>query len=531
MSSAATRTVSSSPAAPPPAPSGDEGVEAPRTSAHTCAADYRSCLEPPSAAKCCASAGSLCMKRVGRLHAQCMPQHARACVDSADWLCPATWAAEVHQVPQNDTAAVTLRERGPPSPPTSVIAVTHLHHHAPPSPPPSRSPPPRTAPQASVSPATCSATCQGSTCADFYGKLTCESLGVLRCPCSDCCTDTLGAHLPPMVPNGVTPAPTPTPEPTQKPATPATCDCSWAVESSCRLATNDGTYCWGMCCTGSPPPAPWQQRSPASTESTAISTWEGTEMAEPPSAESPGAVGDGRRAPITQQTPPPAVSHGAVEGQSALASLTGGQLASGLNEQMLGAQSSSDEHSDGVAAPLFSVLGIAVVAAVAAFFVKMVRRRLTHRSLSLGGPRHRAVPVQDTVLRLPDSGRRGPPPEISMGLLVPDSVDPVVQEGGGGSFEMVPVPVPTPPVTIVPAIIPVSAPKRSGVEPIVPVQAPQPPRMAVPTADEARKIRLPAAPARARVGPTPARIPPPATNPSRVPRLPAEVSSKGFELD
>ena len=60
--------------------------------AAACAADFSSCLAPPSAATCCAAAGSLCLKRVGKQHAQCMPQRGHACVDSAEWLCPASWA-------------------------------------------------------------------------------------------------------------------------------------------------------------------------------------------------------------------------------------------------------------------------------------------------------------------------------------------------------------------------------------------------------------------------------------------------------
>ena len=190
------------------------------------------------------------------------------------------------------------------------------------------------------------------------------------------------------------------------------------------------------------------------------------------------------------------------------------------------------------------------------------RRRLSRRG---AGPRHRALSVHETAtapLRLPDPGMGGLPVEISMGLLVPDSVDPVQGSSDTEPFEMVPVPTATSTASeasthLAPALAVKKATTRvtrghtrlhdeTGEEAEV-------------AASNTRRIRLPAARARIgstygrlrddaepasqdeRAGPPGARIYPgpnelewscPSSSlPARVPRLPAEVTEVGFGLD
>ena len=91
-----------------------------------CIANYASCLVPPSGALCCQAAGSLCVKRVGREHAQCMPQHGAECVDSDTWLCPATWsvpAAGGDGAPSGDDAVPAQATTDDTPPPTAAEPV------------------------------------------------------------------------------------------------------------------------------------------------------------------------------------------------------------------------------------------------------------------------------------------------------------------------------------------------------------------------------------------------------------------------
>ena len=70
----------------------------------------------------------------------------------------------------------------------------------------------------------CRTTCQATTCADFYGKLTCADITfrLLVCTsCSGCCSDISGAQLPPepepepspLSLSELSPSPVPSPSP------------------------------------------------------------------------------------------------------------------------------------------------------------------------------------------------------------------------------------------------------------------------------------------------------------------------------
>ena len=53
-----------------------------------------------------------------------------------------------------------------------------------------------------------------NTCADYYGKLTCaNTLRLLGCTCSECCSDISGAQLPPEPEPETSPSPSPVPPP------------------------------------------------------------------------------------------------------------------------------------------------------------------------------------------------------------------------------------------------------------------------------------------------------------------------------
>jgi hypothetical protein len=52
-----------------------------------CSHDFTSCTDT----KCCSNPGFGCYKRVGKLYAQCKRKVSK-CVDSAEWLCPESWA-------------------------------------------------------------------------------------------------------------------------------------------------------------------------------------------------------------------------------------------------------------------------------------------------------------------------------------------------------------------------------------------------------------------------------------------------------
>ena len=225
------------------------------------------------------------------------------------------------------------------------------------------------------------------------------------------------------------------------------------------------------------------------------------------------------------------------------------------------------DQANATAAPLVTALGItAVICILGVTFA--ARRRLSRRG---AGPRHRALSVHETAttpLRLPDLGVRGLPVEISMGLLVPDSVDPVQGSSDTEPFEMVPVPTSASAASAASTHLAPALAVRKATPRVTRGHT----RLHDETSEEAevaasstRRIRLPAA--RARIGSTYGRLhndvepalrdatvgnaspgPPPGARiypgpneldwscptsslPSRVPRLPAEVTDVGFGLD
>ena len=407
----------------------------------------------------------------------------------------------------------------------------------------------------------CRTSCQGSTCAIFYGKLTCANLGVLGCTCSECCSDTLGAQLPPEL----TPMPAPMPTPT-----PA-CDCSTTNKWSCQKESDDGSTCWALCCTVtiiSP-----ESETSKEGRGTPLAVGEGKGASLPTSL--PGVAHDGEatgvatgeRVPDSQ---PPLVPKVPPD-QSSLPSdyLPGSAAATAVHlksDQSRDGAPESDQ-ANATAAPLVTALGItAVICILGVTFA--ARRRLSRRG---AGPRHRALSVHETAttpLRLPDLGVRGLPVEISMGLLVPDSVDPVQGSSDTEPFEMVPVPTSASAASAASTHLAPALAVRKATPRVTRGHT----RLHDETSEEAevaasstRRIRLPAA--RARIGSTYGRLhndvepalqdatvgsaspgPPPGARiypgpneldwscptsslPSRVPRLPAEVTDVGFGLD
>lgn len=273
-------------------------------------------------------------------------------------------------------------------------------------------------------------------------------------------------------------------------------------------------------------------------------------------------VAIGERAPDSQSPRAPKVR----PGQASLPSDTSLGSAAATAEHLESDHSTNgapeSNQSSATAAPLVTALGVTVVVLGAIF---AVRRRLARRG---AGPRHRAVPVQEaatTPLQLPDVGVGGLPIEISMGLLVPDSIDPVVQGGSDTeSFEMVPVPGPASTTSAASTHLASALAGRKATTRVTrghtrlhdeasEVEA---------AASTTRKIRLPAATRWSRIGSTYGRLhdnvepplqgaspePPPGARtypgpneldwscptssmPTRVPRFPAEVTDVGFELD
>lgn len=100
------------PDAPPPSP-------APRAPV-VCPSRYSGCLE----AMCCQSPLDICYKRPSLAWAQCRPTpHTRACVDSAEWLCPASWMnSPPPQAPQPPMPPPIPSPPLPPSLPPSPTA-------------------------------------------------------------------------------------------------------------------------------------------------------------------------------------------------------------------------------------------------------------------------------------------------------------------------------------------------------------------------------------------------------------------------
>lgn len=391
----------------------------------------------------------------------------------------------------------------------------------------------------------CRNTCQGSTCAIFYGKLTCAHLGVLGCTCSECCSDVLGVQLPP--------------EPTPTPA----CDCSSANKWSCQKENDDGSSCWASCCTITivSDTSKEGRRSPL-----AVGEGKGTGLPPP----SPGVAHDGEttgvatgeRTPGSQPPLTPKLPQGQSSPPSDLSPRSDAATAAHLKLGLATDGAPEPDHANAAVAPLVTALAItALLCIVGVAFA--ARRRLSRRG---AGPRHRALSVHETAtapLRLPDPGMGTLPVEISMGLLVPDSVDPVQGSPDTEPFEMVPVP----------AAASAASEASTHLAPALAVKKTTTrvtrghTRLHDETGEEAevaasstRRIRLPAA--RARIGSTYGRLrddaepalqdesagPPPGARiypgpneldwscptsslPTRVPRLPAEVTEVGFGLD
>lgn len=396
----------------------------------------------------------------------------------------------------------------------------------------------------------CRNTCQGSTCAIFYGKLTCANLGVLGCTCSECCSDILGAQLPP--------------EPTPTPA----CDCSPTNKWSCQKESDDGSTCWALCCTVTIVSPESDTSKEGRRTPLAVGEGKGTGLPNP----SPGVahngeatgVATGERAPDSQPPLAPKVP----QAQSSLPSdyLPGSAAAITVHlkspdQSKHGAPES--DHSNATAAPLVTALGItAVICILGVTFA--ARRRLSRRG---AGPRHRALSVHETAtapLRLPDLGVRGLPVEIGMGLLLPGSIDPVQGSSDTEPFEMVPVPSSASAASAASTHLAPALAIRKATTRVTRGHK----GLHDETSEDAevatsitRRIRLPAA--RARIGSTYGRLhndvepalqedaspgPPPGARiypgpneldwscptsslPSHVPRLPARVTDVGFGLD